>query len=264
VCTLALYRRAWPDWPLVVAANRDEFYARPASGPAPLSDVAGVVAGRDLEAGGTWLGCRASDGLLVVGVLNRRPADGTAVGVRGQRSRGLLALDALRAWSLSDALSLVMAEDASRYAPFNLLLADPERAVVIDNGDGGLRVTELEAGLTLLTNLDANDPRCPRLASALPAFERIPDGIGETPSESAIVGACAKVLAGHDNSVDPSGRDPLARLCVHTEAYGTRSASIIVCSNAGDVSYYHSAGPPCRTPFEPVVPRKAARVTRDQ
>ena len=55
VCTLAIYTRVLPGLPLVVAANRDEFYARPASGPTLLASEPRIVGGRDLLAGGTWL-----------------------------------------------------------------------------------------------------------------------------------------------------------------------------------------------------------------
>src|SRR5262245_18583072 len=54
VCLLVLAWRSHPRYRLVVAANRDEFHARPAAALAPWDDLTGVVAGRDLSAGGTW------------------------------------------------------------------------------------------------------------------------------------------------------------------------------------------------------------------
>src|SRR6266850_2262989 len=57
MCTLAVYVRQFADTPLVVAANRDEFFARPATPPELLTTAAPrIVGGRDLRAGGTWLG----------------------------------------------------------------------------------------------------------------------------------------------------------------------------------------------------------------
>jgi uncharacterized protein with NRDE domain len=252
VCTLALFRRVSPHYPLVVAANRDEFYIRPAASPARLPDVAGVVAGRDLEAGGTWLGARVDGDLLVAGLLNRRTADTVAGASSGELSRGSLCLDALRARSVAGALRMLSASpDASRYGPFNLMLADRERALVVQNM-AQLRTTELADGLSLLTNLDVNDPRCARLASAVAPFERVGKEIASGASAEEIVAACARVLASHENSLDPADSSPLSRLCLHTDVYGTRSATVILGADDGSVRYFHAAGPPCSTPFAEV------------
>ena len=58
MCTIILCRNVFDDWPLVLAANRDEFYERPTAPPAWQSTQVSIFAGRDLEAGGTWLGVR--------------------------------------------------------------------------------------------------------------------------------------------------------------------------------------------------------------
>ncbi|MBL8251159.1 MAG: NRDE family protein, partial [Candidatus Competibacter sp.] len=56
MCLILIAYRYQPDYPLVVAANRDEFYERPTAALAAWDDAPHVVAGRDLQAGGTWLG----------------------------------------------------------------------------------------------------------------------------------------------------------------------------------------------------------------
>jgi uncharacterized protein with NRDE domain len=56
MCLIVIGWRVHPDYPLVVAANRDEYYARPSSAIARWSDAPQVIGGLDLEAGGTWLG----------------------------------------------------------------------------------------------------------------------------------------------------------------------------------------------------------------
>ncbi len=248
MCTLAIYREVSARYPLVVAANRDEFYERETLPPARLSDLSGIVAGRDCEAGGTWLGCRVDGPVLVAGLLNRRRGDAGVVTAPDQRSRGLLCLDALGMESATAAIDSVDEEAARSYAGFNLLVADALRAAVIDNATG-LRVTELETGLSVLTNLDVNDPRCPRLASAVPGFESVVPLMQAGEPSEAIVGKLSKVLGDHRNTVDPRDENPLARLCVHTPSYGTRSATVVLADSNGRVEYHHAPGPPCRTPF---------------
>ena len=73
MCTLALYFQVFPHYPLVVAANRDEFLARPATPPVLLREPPPrAFGGRDLTAGGTWLGIAETG--VVAGLLNRRSA----------------------------------------------------------------------------------------------------------------------------------------------------------------------------------------------
>ena len=84
-------RRPGTAWPLVLAANRDELASRPARPPARhWPDRAEVVAGLDVQAGGSWLGI--NDHGVVAGVLNRTGTLGPAA---GKRSRGELVLEAL-------------------------------------------------------------------------------------------------------------------------------------------------------------------------
>jgi hypothetical protein len=133
----------------------------------------------------------------------------------GELSRGALCLDALRARSVMGALRVLSTSpDASRYGPFNLLLADLERAVVVQNMPA-LRTTELAEGLSLLTNLEVNDPRCARLASAVAPFERVGKKLASGASAEEIVEACARVLASHENSLDPADASR-CRGCVST------------------------------------------------
>ena len=86
MCTLAIYFRMLPDYPLVVAANRDEQYDRPSAPPQRLDTVPTIIAGRDLRAGGTWLGINRHG--LLAAMLNRRINGGLPA--PDARSRGLL------------------------------------------------------------------------------------------------------------------------------------------------------------------------------
>ena len=74
MCTLAIYFQVDDEYPVVVAANRDEFYERPTIAPASLSRGPWVIGGKDLRAGGTWLGLNGHH--LVAGLLNRRAGGG--------------------------------------------------------------------------------------------------------------------------------------------------------------------------------------------
>ena len=70
MCTLAIYFRVFPDYPVVVAANRDEYLDRAALPPTSLGERPRIIGGKDLRAIGTWLGINEHG--LVAGLLNRR------------------------------------------------------------------------------------------------------------------------------------------------------------------------------------------------
>ena len=92
MCLIVLAWQVHPDYPLVVAANRDEFFARPAAAAAFWSDAPDVLAGRDLEAGGTWLGVTRRQRFSAL--TNYREGGRKLVGTR---SRGSLVADFLAA-----------------------------------------------------------------------------------------------------------------------------------------------------------------------
>lgn len=252
MCTLAVFHGVSTRWPLVVAANRDEFFGRSAVPPTRLAEHPMVVAGRDVQAGGTWLGARIDGSGRIVGVLNRRPVADRPGSGPGDRSRGLLCLESLARGSFDSILAALDAAEAARYGGFNLFVAEPGRAVVIDNA-GGARVTELERGLSVLTNLDVNDPRCPRRAGAAAAFATLLPQVAADEPPQRMVGALARVLGDHSGSGSASDDDPLSRVCVHTPTYGTRSSSIIFVARDGHVAYFHAEGAPCVTAFAQVV-----------
>jgi uncharacterized protein with NRDE domain len=69
MCTLAIYFKTFADYPIVVAANRDEYLARPALPPTTLAETPHIVGDKDLRASGTWLGINEHG--KVAGLLNR-------------------------------------------------------------------------------------------------------------------------------------------------------------------------------------------------
>jgi uncharacterized protein with NRDE domain len=240
VCTLAIYFQVSQQLPVVVAANRDEFYDRPALPPAQIADSPWVVAGRDLVGGGTWLGVNAH--AVVAGVLNRRThtaPDPT------RRSRGLLCLEALRASSVEAAAAHVCQQPGDRYNPFNLLIASPHAACVIGNVSGAMARTWLHAGLHVLTNLDLNDPECPRIAKSYGMFGAASRLLREA-RVAALRAELRQILSDHSTPLDPRGDGPPNNLCVHTERFGTRSSTLLVYSARTQAfSMWHAAGPPC-------------------
>ena len=131
MCLMIFAHQVLPGMPLAVAANRDEFHARPTAPSGFWPQRPELLAGRDLEQGGTWMGI--TRGGRFAAVTNFRDPDRTDP---APRSRGELPLDFL----CSDlAPAEYLAEIAVRggdYAGFNLLVGDPQQLWYFDNSPG--------------------------------------------------------------------------------------------------------------------------------
>src|SRR5579884_1622418 len=149
MCVLLLFFQVHPEVPLIVAANRDEYYARPASGPEALALSPRVVGGRDLRAGGTWMG--VSERGFFAGLTNLRTLGPPEP---ARRSRGAIVMRALAIGSVADVESWIAAEDARAYNPFNLVFGDANalRIACAQEGDARARVTPLGPGAHVITN----------------------------------------------------------------------------------------------------------------
>lgn len=246
MCTLAIYVRAFVEFPLVVAANRDEFLDRPTSGPGLLPGETGIFAGRDEVAGGTWLGINRAG--VLAALLNRRTdllPDPT------RRSRGQLCVSMLRHATAASARDAALLEDPRAFNPFNLLVADRTAAWIASNRgtDRTLAVTALEPGLHLVTNLDLNDPRCPKIAASYRQFAALLEPAAPTPASPAFGDHLQAILSRHDTQLDPRTPGFGNSLCLHSPAYGTRSSSIIWLDESGTWTYRHTNDAPCRSRY---------------
>jgi uncharacterized protein with NRDE domain len=152
MCTVIVLVRPGHDWPLLLAANRDEMLDREWDPPQQWwADRPGVVAGRDRSGGGTWLGVNRQG--VVAAVLNRSGSLGPAP---GKRSRGFLPLLALEHATAAAAAEAILALQAPAYRSFNMVLADRAGAIFIRGlGAGRLYGEALAPGLPMVT---ARDP----------------------------------------------------------------------------------------------------------
>jgi uncharacterized protein with NRDE domain len=149
MCLVVVAFKVQPEQPLIVAANRDEFHARPTQNAGWWPDQPDIVAGRDLQAGGSWLGLHRAGRFATI--TNFRDA---RTGHSKRRSRGHLVTEFLLSeQSPSDYLRSVSPDD---YAGFNLLVADPDHLAYLSNRGGGAQ--ELPPGIYGLSNATLDTP----------------------------------------------------------------------------------------------------------
>jgi uncharacterized protein with NRDE domain len=231
MCLLALFFRVVEDAPVIVGANREEFYARGGDPPHLLDGPVRIIAGTDPTAGGTWLGLNEHG--VVIAVTNRRKSNLPA----RPRSRGLLTRDLLSCASASEAIDRAARElDGGHYAGCNLLCADSEKAAVIHSADW-LRVRPLPPGIHVLANCDVNDPGDRRVQYALGRLARQKYGCGQQ-----VVMALEELCAESGTDGPP--------ICFRLPDRGTVSSSIIaVRSPLSSGVYLHAQGSPDTTPY---------------
>ncbi len=171
MCTVIILRRPGHEWPLILAANRDEMADRPWSPPGRhWPDRLDVVAGRDTVGGGSWLGM--NDYAVVAAVMNRTGSLGPDP---DKRSRGELVLEALDHADASAAAEALCQVNARAYRPFNLVVADNRSAHWLKStGTGPVAAWPIPAGINMLTAHDLNDTESPRVAAYLPRFRAAP------------------------------------------------------------------------------------------
>jgi uncharacterized protein with NRDE domain len=190
MCTLVVLRRPEHEWPLLLAANRDEMIGRPWRAPGRhWPDRPEIVAGLDELAQGSWLGL--NDHGVVAGILNRF---GTLGPAPGQRSRGELVLEALDHADAAAATDALAAIDPRAYRPFNLIIADNHAAFWLRHADGSGRqkvsAKRIGAGLAMIAAGDLDESETPRLARYRPRFAAaaVPDpGSGDWAAWEALL-----------------------------------------------------------------------------
>ena len=145
MCLIVFAWKQHPEFPLLLAANRDEFYARPALAATWWEDAPHVYAGKDLEAGGTWMGINKQGRFAAI--TNIRNGEGKK---SGAPSRGNIVADFLRN-DISPASYLhELKADAKHYAGFNLIIGDSKELFWFSNET--LQVQILQPGVYGLSN----------------------------------------------------------------------------------------------------------------
>jgi hypothetical protein len=242
VCFLLIHHATREDYPLVLLANRDEYFDRPFEAPRLQDGEPGVIAPRDLRAGGTWLGTNRHG--LVAAITNRRTPD-----PRGSLpSRGLLVNAALRHRGAHAAVDAIQRDLATvAHASFNLLVSDGHDALVIrhDPCETGRpragAVFDLGPGAHVLTNLHELD-------EVIVPSDGLPDA--DEGIESTLMRL--EILARDETTVLPGDHRILKR---GTERGTVCSALLALPADPQGTPIYRFAdGLPGVVPFRPVTP----------
>jgi uncharacterized protein with NRDE domain len=234
VCLIVIAHGLSPNYPLLVAANRDEDHLRASAPAAWWEDEPAIFGGRDLVAGGSWLAVDRAGRLAAV------TNAGAQCAAPGARSRGHLVVDFLAAPGVS-AAQFGTALDPSHYAPFNLLLLDRD-AHFTSNCEPG---HTLERGIHALSNgpLDSDWPKLAiarqGMRAALARADPVPALLDLLLHGRQDKGAGASVGV-------PGLEVRRSRLFIEGARYGTRASTVIAIDDGGELRFverrFDSAG----------------------
>lgn len=232
MCVIAVAWQAHRRWRLVLAGNRDEFHARPSTALArwPYADM---IAGRDLEAGGTWLGVTDKGRCSVVTNV-RNPRDAQA-----GLSRGLLVTDFLADADDAPTHASRLRSTAADYRPFNLLTFDATHAFHIGNRPAP-SCRALSDGVHGLSNaeLDTPWPKTSRLCARLQQWIETADGSTDLDKLTPLFAALADESVAADAELPDTGigleRERwLSAAFIRGESYGTRASTVVAIDHDG-------------------------------
>ncbi|MBT8054612.1 MAG: NRDE family protein [Gammaproteobacteria bacterium] len=234
MCLILFAWQNHPRYSLVVAANRDEFHQRPSADAGYWNDDPNILAGRDLQAGGTWLGITRTGRFAAI-TNYREPA---VPEPSLEHSRGHLVRDYLRAHTEPLAHARELSRRGSAFRGFNLLLGSAGSLVYMSNRNGEPR--EISAGSHGLSNhlLDTDWPKVhagrERLAAILQEHELQTEALFELLTDKALTpGEIPEDLGAH---LAPE------RLMKHyfivSPIYGTRCSTLLLVDREGGVQFH--------------------------
>jgi len=229
MCLLVVAWRSHPRFRLVVAGNRDEFHERPAAALGWWSDAPDIVAGRDLRAGGTWLGLARSGRFGLV--TNFRDAN---VAPPGAPSRGGLVPSFLRGTQSATGFLGALQPGINAYAGFNLLVGDAGGLHYCCNV-GDTRPRELAPGIYGLSNHRLDEP-WPKLVRTRERFAAALERAAPRPAD--LFDLLADSTPAADGLLPERGLPPdleraLSAPFVRHDRYGTRCSTVVLVGRDG-------------------------------
>jgi uncharacterized protein with NRDE domain len=233
MCLLVLAYRCHPEFPLIVAANRDEFFRRPTASADFWDDHSEILAGRDLEQGGTWMG------------INKTGRFAALTNVRdprafrpGAKSRGLIVSNFLTCKKTPAEFLMQLANECDDYNGFNLILGDKNLLFYFNSVTK--KTIALAPGIHGLSN-DQLDTPWPKVIHAKAGLEQ------SLSKPSAQLEAALLALL-HDNTKAADSELPdtgvgiekerwLSPIFIRTKEYGTRCSTLLLSRRDGEIQY---------------------------
>lgn len=233
MCLILFAYQSHPDYRLILAANRDEFYDRPTRPAAFWGDAPEILAGQDLKAGGTWMGITKTGRFAAI--TNYREAGSTRENApsRGDLVKGFL-MDSSRPCEYLKAVR----DKGWAYNGFNLIIGDAKDLFYYSNRDENIQI--IEPGIHGLSNHLLNTP-WPKITQGTSKLQSLINQKEGLSSDDLF-----KILGNRsippdkelpDTGVGLKWEQMLSPIFITSDIYGTRCSSILLWKYTGEVTF---------------------------
>lgn len=233
VCILFIAIDQHPDYPLIICANRDEYYQRPTL-PAHQWN-SGVIAGKDLQAGGSWLGVNPLGQFAAVTNLRTAHSEDTSKLSRGELVTGALAIDSKinQHW---------LEEHSRNYGGFNLVYGSAEQLACYNSQLKSQQI--LSKGFHAVCNGHMDDT-WPKMAKGKQALEK-QIACGKPIQIDYLFELLIDPTQAPDDQLPDTGvsyewEKRLSSIFIRSEGYGTRASSIVLYRNNGAIDFFENS-----------------------
>lgn len=237
MCLIAFALNEHPDYPLILVANRDEFYERPTTYADFWKDHSNVLGGRDLKGGGTWMGVTNSGKIAAVTNFRDPKNISATAKTRGDLTKDYLISDIGAQTHLEQ-----VEREAALYNGFNLLLFESGKGYFYSNyGDS---IHQIDQGVHGLSNALLDTP--------WPKLEKLKASFQEAIQSGFDVNSLLQLLTDDETAPDedlPQTGVPyewekaISAICIDTPTYGTCCSTIIMVDKTGNLSFTEKSFP---------------------
>ena len=240
MCLILLSLQQHAEYPLVLAANRDEFHQRPTQTAHFWDDTPQVLGGRDRQEGGTWLGISRQGRIAAVTNIRAPGSNNTSA-----KSRGKLTRDFLAGEETPEEYYEKILPELDQFNGFNLIFADARNLYYLTNEDN--RLLRLETGLYGLSNAGLDTP-WPKVRESKQEFQSLLQPEPDVPGIIAMLGDQSQAPDEQlpDTGIGLEWERLLSSRFISTPEYGTRATTVLTVSGQRTVNFreqnYAAAG----------------------
>lgn len=233
MCLINFQFKSHPQYKLIMAANRDEFFERPTEKAHFWQDEPYLLAGRDLKGMGTWLGITKQGRLAAVTNIHHPDEE-----LAGKKSRGDLIKNYLASDVAPEDFLSQLKHEQHEYAGFNLMVGSPDRLVYFNNVEG--KIENIHAGTHGLSNHFLNTP-WPKVVTGKRLLQDYVQS-EETVDPDRLLDILAHSEEAKEEELPRTGahlelEKKLSPIFINTSHYGTRSSTIVLVDKNNHVTF---------------------------